>query len=95
MHIAGNEKIEAAVGRFEMIFGRQSGDRRGQETNNRTSPYSCRNASIGSSLDARNAGIIPLTRPTTPRIKVDTNKRAGSDQYADIAGLAILGKRAV
>src|SRR5258708_39309144 len=34
-------------------------------------PYSCRNASIGFNREARNAGIIPLTNPTTPRIIVD------------------------
>src|SRR5450755_4304389 len=33
--------------------------------------YSCRKASIGFIRDARNAGIIPLTSPTKPRMSVD------------------------
>src|SRR4030081_2509111 len=33
--------------------------------------YSCRKASIGSRREARKAGTMPLTSPTTPRMSVD------------------------
>ena len=39
--------------------------------------YSCRSDSIGSSLEARNAGIIPLINPTIPRITVEAMRVAG------------------
>lgn len=39
--------------------------------------YSCRSDSIGSSRDARSAGIIPLISPTAPRITVDAIRVAG------------------
>src|SRR5580658_2318483 len=35
-----------------------------------THPYSCRKASIGSRREARQAGIMPLTKPTAPRMRV-------------------------
>src|SRR5690349_1604365 len=38
----------------------------------RKEDYSYRSASIGSSLEARTAGIMPLTSPTIPRITVET-----------------------
>jgi len=39
--------------------------------------YSWRSDSIGSSLEARKAGIIPLTRPTALRITVEAISVAG------------------
>jgi hypothetical protein len=42
-----------------------------------TRGYSCLRDSIGSSLEARKAGIMPLIRPTVPRITVDATKVAG------------------
>jgi hypothetical protein len=39
--------------------------------------YSYRNASMGSRRDARTAGIMPLTNPTTARMVVETNTVVG------------------
>jgi hypothetical protein len=52
---------------------------------------------MGSRLAARMAGIMPLTRPVTARIRWRWREttEAGRDDEADVGGLGVLGDGAV